>query len=69
MKARQMQEAGIAPHDPKAEKRKPSTVCSICKQTFTVTAKGIEIKTHVDNKHPKESIAKCFPDVAGQIES
>eukprot|EP01110_Echinostelium_bisporum_P004135 TRINITY_DN20126_c0_g1_i1.p1 TRINITY_DN20126_c0_g1~~TRINITY_DN20126_c0_g1_i1.p1 ORF type:complete len:77 (-),score=27.37 TRINITY_DN20126_c0_g1_i1:82-312(-) len=61
-KARADAAAGIAPHDPKADKRKAQAVCTICKQTFTVTARNVEAKAHIDSKHPGQW-ATCFPGI------
>ncbi len=66
LRQKQNAEAGIV-HDPKEGKRKANTVCTVCKSSFIVTAKGVEIKTHLE-KHPGKTLADLFPDCATQYE-
>jgi len=61
LKAKQDLANGVAPFDKKADKKKGSATCSICKRVFIVTARGIDIKQHVESNHSKEGLATCFP--------
>ena len=36
-------------------------VCEKCRAPIRMTAKNVEAKAHVENKHPGEKFADCFP--------
>ncbi|GAB5035026.1 duf1909-domain-containing protein [Nannochloropsis oceanica] len=38
-----------------------SQMCMICRATFMCTAKRPELEAHASTKHPKDTLAKCFP--------
>ncbi|WVR05398.1 hypothetical protein IAU60_002413 [Kwoniella sp. DSM 27419] len=40
-----------------------SIQCKTCFNTFQSTSKLPLLQQHVENKHPKSSMAICFPDV------
>eukprot|EP00798_Chlamydomonas_sp_ICE-L_P014357 gene14357-20354_t len=63
-----------------ADKNKPSagsnlkknlagltTVCQICRATFTYSAKEVQLRDHYENKHPKKAFAECFPEMAPPV--
>eukprot|EP01110_Echinostelium_bisporum_P010414 TRINITY_DN3792_c0_g1_i3.p2 TRINITY_DN3792_c0_g1~~TRINITY_DN3792_c0_g1_i3.p2 ORF type:complete len:75 (-),score=24.48 TRINITY_DN3792_c0_g1_i3:71-295(-) len=37
-----------------------SVQCKVCKQAFLCTVKEPELKTHQENKHPKNVYSDCF---------
>ncbi|TYJ56715.1 hypothetical protein B9479_002646 [Cryptococcus floricola] len=38
--------------------------CDVCKATFQGTSKIPVLQQHVDSKHPKSTVAACFPNVS-----
>ncbi len=38
-------------------------VCAICKQQLNAKASKIQLQEHLDSKHPKLTMAACFPGV------
>eukprot|EP00659_Diplonema_papillatum_P000799 gene799-1227_t len=40
---------------------KPTTTCGVCKMSFNITKRNVEMKTHAEAKHPKSSLEECFP--------
>lgn len=56
---RQAAERGELPKPKKAPEE--SCVCTICKATFRVTKRNVEIKQHQQAKHPDQTMEICFP--------
>lgn len=38
-----------------------SLTCTICKTGFMANQSDAQLQTHIDSKHPKSSMAECFP--------
>lgn len=37
--------------------------CGVCRQTFSVTSKKVQLQEHASNKHAKLPIEQCFPNI------
>jgi hypothetical protein len=46
----------------KSNQSSMSIKCAICMQTFMCTSTEVKLKEHSENKHPKETFFRCFPD-------
>jgi hypothetical protein len=36
--------------------------CAVCMQPFMCTSTEAKLKEHSDNKHPKDTFERCFPN-------
>lgn len=45
----------------KAKADSEALLCGICKQAFMCTAKGKQLRAHVESKHDKTDPLQCFP--------
>ena len=43
------------------------TVCEICKANFTSIKMKQQLKDHASSKHPRNTIAECFPKEAASL--
>lgn len=64
-KATARKEAGVELDVSGKEKKaaKPTANCAVCLQTFNITKKNVEMKSHWEAKHPAKKFDECF---AGQ---
>mmetsp|Transcript_41431 Transcript_41431/g.79388 ORF Transcript_41431/g.79388 Transcript_41431/m.79388 type:complete len:80 (-) Transcript_41431:159-398(-) len=56
--------AGIVTDDKVLRKQataKEECKCAICNLTFKVTKKNADQRIHAESKHPRNSLAECFP--------
>ncbi|KAM7453497.1 hypothetical protein BLSTO_05754 [Blastocystis sp. subtype 1] len=42
----------------------PKVYCHICRTEFMASQSNEQLQGHVDNKHPKNTFADCFPERA-----
>ena len=45
------------------------TVCAICRANFTSVKMKQQLRDHQSSKHPKNTIAECFPNEAASLET
>eukprot|EP00995_Heteronema_vittatum_P007725 NODE_2878_length_730_cov_56.575624_g2033_i0.p1 GENE.NODE_2878_length_730_cov_56.575624_g2033_i0~~NODE_2878_length_730_cov_56.575624_g2033_i0.p1 ORF type:complete len:79 (+),score=30.44 NODE_2878_length_730_cov_56.575624_g2033_i0:87-323(+) len=63
VKAKANKEAGVV-LDASGKAKKPDQVnvnCRLCSLSLRVTKRNVEMVTHCEAKHPKNSFEDCFP--------
>ena len=46
----------------KAANAKADVMCTVCSQSFKLTKRNVDARTHTSSKHPDKTFECCFPD-------